>query len=77
MKKLDLSGFTFKFAGYGHYQVIYQTPIRGDWWSAVISDMTLIDATKNSDNPKAKDIKALRAIVKRGTHYSSSGVIID
>lgn len=78
MKNLDLSGFTFKFVGYGHYQVIYQTPIRGDWWRALITDMTLIDATKNCECPKVKDIKSLRTIVKRiGAHYSSNGTRID
>lgn len=78
MRKLDLSGFSFEFVGYGHYKVTYQTPIRGDWWTAVISDMKLIDSTKNSDSPKVKDIKSLREIVKRiGAHYSSNGKRLD
>ncbi|RRC99064.1 hypothetical protein [Prevotella sp. OH937_COT-195] len=40
----DLSGFDFRFAGSGHYRVTYTTPTRGDYWVALITDMTLIDA---------------------------------
>ena len=45
----DLSNFTFQFAGYGHYKVTYKTPMRGDYWIALVTDMTAIDATKNAD----------------------------
>ena len=73
----DLSGFLFKFAGYGHYKVTYRTK-RGDYWVAVIDDMTIIDATKNAEFVKRKDIDHLRNLVKsKGTHYSINGAIIQ
>ncbi len=73
----DLSNFTFKFAGSGHYKVIYKTPIRGDYWKALITDMTIIDATKNADWAKVEDIKHLMFLCKRGTHYSKNGEVIN
>ena len=74
----DLSGFDFRFAGSGHYRVTYTTPTRGDYWVALITDMTLIDATKNAEWTKKKDIQHLREVVKRsGTHYSSTGEKIN
>lgn len=77
MKANDLSGFTFQFAGAGHYKVTYETR-RGDYWTATVTDMPLIDATKNADWAKVADIKALRDTVKRiGSHYSKYGVRID
>lgn len=78
MKANDLSCFSFRLVGAGHYRVTYTTPERGDYWVATITDMPLIDATKNADWAKVSDIEHLRYVVKRrGTHYSSSGKIID
>lgn len=73
-KANDLSGFSFQFTGYGHYRVTYQTPQRGDYWVATIDDMTIIDATKNADWAKRRDIEHLLYLVKsKGTHYSKTG----
>ena len=73
----DLSQFSFSFTGYGHYKVTYTTK-RGDYYKATITDMETIDNTKNSDNPKQKDIKIVRDMIKRtGTHYSKNGEIIE
>ena len=58
--KIQITDFRFKFTGYGHYQVTYESPVTGKEWKKTISDMTLIDATKNSDNPKQKDLKWLK-----------------
>jgi len=78
IKANDLSGFSFTIAGSGCYKVRYTTPFRGDYWVAFINDMTLIDATKNAEHAKIKDIKALRYHVKRlGVHYSSNGIKIE
>ena len=63
--KIQITDFRFKFTGYGHYQVTYESPVTGKEWKKTISDMTLIDATKNSDNPKQKDLKWLKKVVKR------------
>jgi hypothetical protein len=76
MKANDLSAFSFRFSGYGHYKVCYTT-MRGDYYVNTIDDMTLIDATKNAEWAKVKDIEALRDACKRGTHYNKAGEIID
>lgn len=73
MKANDLSQFTFKLVGYGHYRVTYVTK-RDDYYVAVVTDMPLIDATKNAEYAKLVDIKRLRDLVKRtGTHYRYNG----
>ena len=73
MKANDLSQFTFKLVGYGHYRVTYTTN-RCDYYVAVVTDMPLIDATKNAEYAKLVDIKRLRDLVKRiGTHYRYNG----
>lgn len=78
MKANDLSCFSFEFTGYGHYRVTYTTPVRGDYWIATITDMPLIDATKNSEWAKLEDIKHLRYTVKlHGSHYSRNGKRLD
>jgi len=56
--------FSFLPAGHGHYKVIYQSPITGKTWETVTSNMPLIDATKNSDNPKRKDLETLKRLCK-------------
>ena len=74
MKANDLSCFSFRKVYAGHYRVTYTTPIRGDYWVATITNMPLIDATKNAEWAKVSDIEHLKYVVKlKGTHYSSSG----
>lgn len=66
----SLYGFTFKKVSSGAYLVTYQSDYDfkiGREWKAIINDMTLIDATKNNDNLKQKDVDVLRRAVKRGT----------
>ena len=60
----ELSDFTFLPLGHGHYKVIYTSPITGKKWTTTINDMTLIDATKNADNPMRKDLNFLKSICK-------------
>lgn len=64
MKKISISDFEFRTAGYGRYKVTYISPVTGKQWSTVIDDMTIIDATKNSENPKRKDLESLKWICK-------------
>lgn len=64
MKKIQLSDFNFLSSGYGHYKVTYTSPATGKQWSTTVSDMTIIDATKNADEPKRKDLEALRWLCK-------------
>lgn len=56
--------FTFLPAGYGHYRVTYTSPATGKEWQTVINDMELIDAVKNNDKPKRKDLEMLKWLCK-------------
>lgn len=62
--KIEKTDFEFRFAGYGHFNVTYQSPVTGKTWSRIISDMSLIDATKNEESPKRKDLEILRRYIK-------------
>lgn len=62
--KVRLSDFSFIKKGYGLYIVIYESPVTGKCWSTMINDMTLIDATLNSDEPTAKDLNMLKWMCK-------------
>jgi len=63
---MTLSDFTFEFRGSGHYKVTYTSPNTGRKWSALITDMTIIDVTKNAEQPKQKDLYNLKFRCKRG-----------
>lgn len=58
-KPITIHHFDFTMVGYGRYKVTYTTE-SGRNYTAIITDMTVIDATKNSDSPKVKDLKVLR-----------------
>ena len=63
--KTCISDFSFRVDGYGHYRVNYTSPVTGkSWVNAVVSDMTLIDRTKNSEAPRLKDLNLLKRICK-------------
>ena len=62
--KTTINNFSFQFSGYGHYTVTYTSPATGKQWTKTISDMTLIDRTKNEDEPKQSDLDLLKKIVK-------------
>ncbi|MBE6298974.1 MAG: hypothetical protein E7083_01405 [Bacteroidales bacterium] len=64
--KISIHDFQFAFVGYGHYKVTYTSPVTRKQWSATIDDMPLIDDTKNSDNPKRKDLETLKRLCKNG-----------
>jgi hypothetical protein len=54
---ISISDFQFSPAGYGHYKVTYTSPVTGKSWKRMTSDMSLIDATKNADEPLKKDLE--------------------
>lgn len=60
-KPITIYDFDFTLVGYGRYKITYTNP-SGREYTATITDMTVIDATKNSDSPKVKDLKALRTL---------------
>ena len=62
--KTKLSDFSFAPAGYGHYKVTYTSPTTGKQWTKITNDMPLIDATKNADEPKQKDLNELKRLLK-------------
>ena len=59
-KKIIITDFYFKFAGYGHYQVTYTSPVTGRKWTTTTNDMPLIDATRNTEEPLKKDLEILK-----------------
>lgn len=63
-QKISIHDFRFVFSGYGHYKVTYTSPVTGKEWSTTTNDMPLIDATKNTDEPKRKDLETLKWICK-------------
>jgi hypothetical protein len=64
--KINITDFSFQFSGHGHYRVTYTSPKTGKEFTSTINDMPLIDATKNADEPKRKDLIHLKR-----THLSS------
>lgn len=60
-KPISVYDFDFTLAGYGRYKVTY-TSESDETYTAIVTDMTIIDATKNSDSPKVKDLKALKTL---------------
>ena len=65
MKTISIYDFSFSFAGYGHYKVTYTSPVTLKFWTKTITDMPLVDATKNNSEPKKKDLNWLKKICKR------------
>ena len=51
-------------SGYGHYKVTYTSPTTGKQWTKITSNMPLIDATKNAEEPKQKDLNELKRLLK-------------
>lgn len=63
-KSIQLSDFNFKFAGYGHYQVTYTSPVTLKSFTITTNNMSIIDDTKNADEPKKSDLLQLKKICK-------------
>ena len=64
--KISIRDFIFVHQGYGLYLVTYTSPVTGYVWKTLTRDMLLIDATKNSENPKIKDLNTLKSLCKQG-----------
>lgn len=62
--KISISDFSFTPSGHGHYKVTYTSSITGKSWTATTSNMPLIDATKNADEPKRCDLEQLKRVAK-------------
>ena len=73
MKANDLSSFTFSRNGSGCYRVTYTTG-RGDFYTANINDMIIIDNTLHSLWAKLSTIKHLAYMCRLlGRHYHADG----
>lgn len=67
MKKTD---FRFLYSGYGAYYVIYTSPKTNKQYKAYTTNMFLLDATKNTESPKIKDLQQLKRVCKENsTNY--------
>ena len=64
--RINIFDFNFQFVGYGHYRVTYTSPATGKQWSTTVNDMSFIDATKNADEPRRKDLETLKRLYKNG-----------
>ena len=64
--RISILDFSFQFAGHGHYDVYYISPVTSKSWKTRTSNMPLIDATKNADNPKQRDLITLKNLCKNG-----------
>lgn len=62
--KTTKTDFQFIFSGPGHYKVIYTSPLTKKQWSKTITHMCIIDATKNADAPKRRDLNELKRLIK-------------
>ena len=60
---ISITDFNFEFSGHGHYKVSYTYP-SGKTITSTINHMPLIDATKNADEPKKKDLIGLKRTIK-------------
>ena len=56
--------FSFQYANYGIWKVTYISPKTGERWSAGVSDLGLIERTKNARFPKEADLMKLVRLCK-------------
>lgn len=68
-RDITIDDFSFETYGYGRYRVTYKSPKTGKEYSNIITDMLVIDATKNADEPKKKDLEDLKRACKNGSFY--------
>jgi hypothetical protein len=61
---MKITDFKFKYASYGLYEVTYTSPKTNKQYKTITNNMPLIDATKNSENPKIKDLNILKYTCK-------------
>lgn len=63
--KESINNFRFTLLKQGVYLVAYVSERTGRSFGTRVFDMTLIDATKNSDKPKKRDLNRLKKLCKR------------
>lgn len=70
--KTTIHNFTFTPTGYGRYDVTFTSPKTGREYSCSTTDMPLIDATKNEDEPKQTALIELKRRCKLGQQITDS-----
>ena len=74
---ISLIDFSFVKDSCGHYFVQFTSRNTLKSWITLVTDMTLIDSTRNSENPRREDLVTLRNHCKRfGNCYDRRGNII-
>lgn len=63
-QKISITDFSFKFSGYGHYKVTYQSPVTNKKWNKTTDNMPLIDETKNAEFPTQIALNELKRMCK-------------
>jgi hypothetical protein len=63
-RKPHITDFRFSKVGNGHYRVTYISPVTGKNWTRTIQDMTLIDDTKNAEQPRMDRLMDLKRTIK-------------
>lgn len=64
MRSIDITDFDFNFLGKGSYEVTFTSRKTGKQYTSRITDMEIIDLTKNEDEPKVKDLNSLKRLCK-------------
>jgi hypothetical protein len=64
--KISKSDFDFIASNFGAYIVTYTSPLTKKCFCNRITDMELIDLTKNSLEPKQTHLEQLKRIIKQG-----------
>jgi len=65
--RLSISNFTFELGTYIYLVTFYSTRTNKSW-SVSTENYKLIDSTKNSPNPKQKDLITLKKLCKNGNN---------
>lgn len=64
MASISKYDFDFSKVGHGIYEVTFTSPKTSKGWTARITDMELIDNTKNEESPLIKHLNELKRSVK-------------
>lgn len=64
MIKISICDFSREYVCAGHYKVTYTSPMTGKKWCALVTCMSMIDATFNAEKPKRKDFESLKRFCK-------------
>lgn len=64
MASISKYDFDFQKTGHGVYEVTFTSPKTSKEWTAKITDMELVDNTKNEEFPLVKYLNELKRSVK-------------